>query len=68
MNASTKTDWTYDEAIERFNEDMSNAIDYGDRKFATSLLATRIADTERADRLSRDWVAQQRQTAREVRL
>lgn len=67
MNFSTKTEWTDDEAIERFNDDMSNSIDYGDRKFSTKLLADRIGDAERAERLCRDWMAQQRQAAREVR-
>jgi hypothetical protein len=67
MNYSTKTEWTEDEAIERFNEDMSNSIDYGDRKFSTELLAKRLGDSERAERMCHDWMAQQRQVAREVR-
>ena len=58
---------TYDEAIERFNIDMSNSIDSGDRKFATKLLAQRIGDKEKAERLRRDWMEQQRQSQREMR-
>ena len=67
MDYSTKTDWTEDEAIDRFNEDMSNSICDGDRKFSTSLLANRLGDAERAERLRRDWMAQQRHAAREAR-
>jgi hypothetical protein len=67
MNSATKTEWADDEAIERFNEDMSNSIDYSDRKFSTELLAKRLGDAARAERLCRDWMAQQRQAAREVR-
>ena len=67
MNYAAKTEWTEDEALERFNEDMSNSIDYGDRKFSTELLAKRLHDVERAERLSRDWMAQQRHAAREAR-
>jgi hypothetical protein len=67
MNYSTKTEWTEGEALERFNEDMSNSIDYGDRKFSTELLAKRLGDAARAERLSRDWMTQQRQAAREAR-
>ena len=55
-----------DEAIESFNIDMSNSCDDGDRKFATGLLAKRLGDVERAERLRRDWMTQERQAAREV--
>lgn len=67
LNFSDKTVWTYDEAIDRFNEDMSNSCDDGDRKFSTSLLAQRIGDGTKAETLRRDWMAQQRQAAREAR-
>jgi hypothetical protein len=62
MDYSIKTQWTDDEAIERFNEDMSNSICDGDRKNATAWLAKRIDNPERAERLRRDWMAQHRQS------
>jgi hypothetical protein len=60
------TDFTYDQAVERFNEDMSNSICDGDRKNSTQWLAERISDTECAERLRRDWMIQFRQTLREL--
>jgi len=58
--------FTYDQAVERFNEDMSNSICDGDRKMATQWLAERINDAERAERLRRDWMVQFRQSMREL--
>ena len=55
MNYTNKTDWTFVEAIDRFNADMSNSCDDGDRKLATTLLAKRLGDTERAAQLRREW-------------
>jgi hypothetical protein len=60
------TNFTYDQAVERFNEDMSNSICDGDRKMATQWLAERINDTDRAERLRRDWMIQYRQSMREL--
>ena len=60
------TTFTYDQAVERFNEDMSNSICDGDRKNSTKWLAERINDTERAERLRRDWMIQFRQSMREL--
>jgi len=58
---------TYDQALERYNEDMSNSCCDGDRKFATQLLAKRIDDADKAERLRRDWMAQYRASMRELR-
>ena len=58
---------THDQALERFNEDMSNALCDGDRKLATQWLAERIGDTDKAERLRRDWMAQYRASLRELR-
>jgi hypothetical protein len=60
------TTFTYDQAVERFNEDMSNSICDGDRKNSTKWLAERINDAERAERLRRDWMVQFRQSMREL--
>lgn len=49
---------THNEAIERFHADMSNSIYDEDRKQATALLADRIGDADKAERLRRDWMAQ----------
>jgi hypothetical protein len=56
----------YDTALERFNEDMSNSICDGDRKFSTKLLADRIGDAKKAECLRRDWMEQYRQAQREL--
>ena len=60
------TTFTYDQAVERFNEDMSNSICDGDRKMATKWLAERINNTDRAEVLCRDWMIQYRQSMREL--
>lgn len=57
---------TQQEAIERFNEDMSNCIYDEDRKMATQWLAERIGDAGKAERLRRDWMAQYRASMREL--
>lgn len=59
---STQAEQTRDEAIEQFNERMSNAITAADREEATRLLAGRLCSMADAQRLCRDWMAQQ-QTA-----
>jgi len=56
----------YDQALERFNEDMSNALCDGDRKLATQWLAERIGDVDKAERMRRDWTAQYRASMREL--
>ena len=56
----------YDQALERFNEDMSNAICDGDRKQAMQWLAERIGDAEKAERMRRDWMAQFRASMKEL--
>jgi hypothetical protein len=61
------TTFTYDQAVERFNEDMSNSICDGDRKMATTWLAERINNTDRAEVLRRDWMIQYRQSMRQLR-
>ena len=63
----TQAEQTRDEAIEQFNEDMSNACTDADRKQATWALAERLCSMAEAQRLCRDWMAQQDQAAREVR-
>ena len=60
------TTYTYDQAVEKFNEDMSNSICDGDRKMSTQWLAKRINDTNRAEVLRRDWMIQFRQSMREL--
>ncbi len=60
------TTFTYDQAVEQFNEDMSNSICDGDRKMSTHWLAERINDAQRAERLRRDWMVQFRQSMREL--
>jgi hypothetical protein len=66
LGASNMTTFTYDQAVERFNEDMSNSICDSDRKNSTKWLAERINDAERAERLRRDWMMQFRQSMREL--
>lgn len=58
---------TYDEALERFNEEMSNACCASDRKQATKQLAKIIGDAAKAERLRRDWMDQYRATNQEMR-
>lgn len=58
---------THDEALEQFHLDMSHAICDGDRKFAVHMLADRIGDVARAEKLARDWMIQHQQTLRELR-
>ena len=60
------TNFTYDQSVERFNEDMSNSICDGDRNWSTKWLAERINDMDRAERLRRDWMIQFRQSMREL--
>jgi hypothetical protein len=57
---------TYDQALEQFNDDMSNSCCDGDRKFATQLLAKRIDDADKAERLRRDWMSQYRASMRDL--
>jgi len=57
----------FDEAIDRFHADMSNACCDGDRKLATALLAKRIGSADKAETLRRDWMAQSHQALREAR-
>lgn len=47
----------YDEAVARFADDMSNSCCDTDRKQATTWLAERIGDADKAERLRRDWMA-----------
>ena len=58
---------TYDQALERFNDDMSNSCCDGDRKLATQWLAERIDDADKAERLRRDWMSQYRASMRDLR-
>lgn len=67
MNYAAKTEWTEDEALERFHEDMSNSCDYGDRKLSTEWLAKRLGNADRAEQFYEDWMAQQRQAVYEYR-
>lgn len=60
------TEMTRDQAIDRFNEDMSNSIDDGDRNYATMLLAKRIGDSDKAEDLRSAWMAQYRDTLRQM--
>lgn len=68
MNQATQAEQTRDEAIEQFNERMSNACTDADRAEATRLLAGRLCSMADALRLCQDWYSQQEQAAREVRL
>jgi carboxypeptidase C (cathepsin A) len=63
----TQAEETREEAIEQFNERMSNACTQADRDEATRLLAGRLCSMADAQRLCRDWMAQQDQAAREAR-
>lgn len=56
-----------DAAIEQFNDDMSNACGSFDRLLAEAKLSERIGSATEAHQLSRDWMVQQRQAAREFR-
>lgn len=67
MNTTAEAEQIIDAAIEQFNEDMSNACTAADREEATRLLAGRLCSMADAQRLARDWMAQQREAAREVR-
>jgi len=65
------TTFTYDQAVERFNEDMSKPNSSCSRKRGPSWpisreLAERINDAQRAERLRRDWMVQFRQFMREL--
>ena len=64
---STQAEQTRDEAIEQFNERMSNACTDADRAEATRLLAGRLCSMADALRLGQDWHAQQGQGTREAR-
>ena len=66
MNRSTQAEQARDEAIEQFNEEMSNACDNFDRLLAETKLSERIGSATEAHQLRRDWMAQQRQAAREM--
>jgi hypothetical protein len=67
MTTATQAELTRDQAIDQFNEDMSNACTKADRDEATSALAGRINSMADAQRLCGDWLAQQQQAAREAR-
>lgn len=58
MNQATQAEQTRDEAIEQFNENMSNACTDADRAEATRLLAGRLCSMADAQRLCQDWYAQ----------
>lgn len=66
MNQATQRELIIDEAIEQFNEDMSNACTTDDREHAVNFLATKVGHIA-ATRLFNDWMAQQEQAAREAR-
>lgn len=59
MNAATQAEQTRDEAIEQFHNNMSNAVTAADREEATRMLAGRLCSMADAQRLCRDWLAQQ---------
>jgi hypothetical protein len=65
-NQTNQAEQTRDEAIEQFNDRMSNACTQADRDEATRLLAGRLCSMADAQRLCRDWMTQQRQAAREA--
>jgi hypothetical protein len=58
---------THDQALEQFNLDMSHSINDADRQFAIYLLAKRIGDAKRAERMGEAWLIQHCQTLRELR-
>lgn len=64
---ATQAEQTRDEAIDQFNERMSNSCTAADREHATRLLAQRLCSMADARRLCRDWMAQQRAAAKEAR-
>ena len=64
---TTQAEQTRDEAIEQFNERMSNACTKADRDEAVRLLAGRLCSMADAMRLHEAWMAQQHQAAREMR-
>lgn len=66
MTNATQSELIRDEAIEQFNEDMSNACTLTDCVHATERLAVKVGKIAAA-RLYNDWMAQQNQAAREAR-
>ncbi len=71
-NFANKIEWTEDEAIERFNEDMSNSICDGDRKMATRWFTQRLEkagvdfSSERVGKTYSAWMEQFWKTKREL--
>lgn len=64
---STQAEQTRDEAIEQFNERMSNACTKADADEAVRLLAGRLCSMRDALSIYDAWAIQHSQTAREVR-
>lgn len=56
---------TYDEALDRFNDEMSNAVTDKDRTDATTDLAIRIGDAHKAESLRDAWMQQYNESLRE---
>ena len=67
INQTEMTQMTYDQALEQFNLDMSHSINNADRAFATYLLAKRIGDAARAERIAEAWMIQHHRTLRDLR-
>ena len=67
MSNATQAEQIRDEAIEQFNERMSNACGQADRDRATKLLAQSLGSAAAAQRLRQDWMAQQKAAAQECR-
>ena len=65
--ASPSNILTADEAIECFNEDMSNAVTTAQRDQATRILGRRLGDHERAQDCRDAWMGQHNATEREIR-
>jgi hypothetical protein len=67
INHSEMTQMTHDQALEQFHADMTHSINHADRAFATYLLAKRIGDAARAERMAEAWMVQHHQTLRQLR-
>jgi len=67
INQTEMTQMTHDQALEQFHLDMSHSICSADRQFATYLLAKRIGDAARAERIAEAWMIQHHRTLRDLR-
>jgi hypothetical protein len=67
MNQSTQAEQARDDAIDQFNDEMSNACTNSDRSAALLRLAHMLGNGPEAGRLFTAWMLQHDQSLREVR-